>query len=43
MRVILIAIGMYVKPRIASVAFPAYNWESHCNTDLIYIATKESF
>ena len=40
MRVILIPIGMYTKPCIASQAFTACNWESHCNTDLILLQKK---
>ena len=41
MHVILIVIGMHTKPCIASLAFTAFNWEWHCNTDLIllHIAT----
>ena len=42
MRVILIAVGMHtkLKPCIASPAFTACNWESHCNTDLILLQKK---
>ena len=32
--VILIAIGMYAKPCIGSLAFKACNWELLCNTGL---------
>ena len=40
MRVILIAIGLHTKPYIAFPAFPACNWESRCNTDLILLQKK---
>ena len=40
MRVILIAIGLHTKLCIASLAFTACNWESHCNTDLILLQKK---
>ena len=40
MHVILIAIGMHIKPCIASLAFTACNWESLCNTDLILLQQK---
>ena len=40
MHVILIAIGLYTKPCIASLAFMACNWELLCNTDLILLQKK---
>ena len=40
MRAILITIGMYTKPCIASLAFTACNWESLCNTDFILLQKK---
>ena len=40
MRVVLIAIGMQIKPCIASLAFTACNWESPCNTDFLLLQKK---
>ena len=40
MHVILILIEMHTKPCIASLAFTACKWESHCNTDLILLQKK---
>ena len=40
MHVILIVIGMDTKPCIPSLAFTAFNWEWHCNTDLILLHMK---
>ena len=40
MRVILIAMGIFTKPYIASPAFTACTWESLCNTGLILLQKK---